>query len=168
MELKIVSGSVVFADVDVVVNAANKYLSKGGGLCGAIFEEAGMDKLAKECSAIGGCETGSAVITNGYNLKAKKIIHAVGPDYYADTDCPAKLKSAYQKSLELADKNGLQSIAFPSISTGIFGYPLEEASNIAVSTILNFKPNNLKVCYLYCYKEEEFIHYSQALANLLK
>ena len=114
--------------VDAIVNAANEGLQAGGGVCGAIFKVAGYTLLQKACNAIGHCNTGSAVITDGFASKAKYIIHAVGPRYTDGKHGEAKLLyGAYQKSLELAEKNGCHSIAFPLISAGIFGYPVKDA-----------------------------------------
>ena len=155
MIIQIINGSVVNAKADAIVNAANKNLSAGGGVCGAIFERVGYSRLQEECNKIGYCETGYVVITNGYDL-CKYIIHAVGPNYYLDPNPSELLKSAYLSSLKLADEKGLKSIAFPCISTGIFGYPLKEAAQIALNTILNFNPKNLKTVYLYCYTQEEY------------
>ena len=155
MKIEILNDSIINSKADAIVNAANKYLSAGGGVCGAIFEKAGYDKLQAECNEIGYCETGYAVITKGYDL-CKYIIHSVGPDYYFDPNPSELLKSAYLSSLKLADEKGLKSIAFPCISTGIFGYPLKEATKIALNTVLNFNSQNLETCYLYCYTQEEY------------
>ena len=114
--------------VDAIVNAANDGLQAGGGVCGAIFKAAGYTKLQNACNAIGHCPTGSAVITDGFQSKAKYIIHAVGPRYKDGKHGEDKLlRGAYQKSLQLAVQNGCHSIAFPLISAGIFGYPVENA-----------------------------------------
>ena len=159
MKLEIRKGSVVYADAEVIVNAANEGLQAGGGVCGAIFQAAGYDKLQRECNAIGGCRTGHAVLTNGYNLN-KHIIHAVGPVYHSDADA-GKLKGAFVNSLILADGNGFRSIALIPISTGIFGYPLDKAAKIAIDAILSFKADNLEICYIYCYSDREYNMFSQ-------
>ena len=113
---------------DAIVNAANEGLWAGGGVCGVIFRAAGHHKLQESCDAIGHCDTGSAVITPGFNLKAKYIIHAVGPRWAGGSHGePELLSGAYQRSLELAMENGCHSIGFPLISAGIFGYPLNGA-----------------------------------------
>ena len=154
MKLEIRKGSVVYADAEVIVNAANEGLQAGGGVCGAIFQAAGYEKLQRECDAIGGCRTGHAVLTNGYKLK-KHIIHAVGPVYHSDADA-GKLKGAFVNSLILADSNGFKSIALVPISTGIFGYPLDKAAKIAVDAVRAFHAENLEICYIYCYSDREY------------
>ncbi len=130
-------------DVDAVVNAANEGLWEGGGVCGAIFKEAGSAELTKACNAIGGCKTGGAAITPGFNLKAKYIIHAVGPRW---TDGkhgePSLLYDAYKESLNLAKENGCHSIGFPLISAGIFGYPKEAAWRKAIQACDTFIKKN--------------------------
>ena len=127
---------------DVIVNAANRNLAAGGGVCGAIFRDAGYKKLQKACDKIGHCDTGSAVITRGYNLKAKYVIHAVGPRWSGgDNNEPEQLYSAYYSSLELALKNKCHSIAFPLISSGIFGYPKEKAWYQAIVACKDFLDN---------------------------
>ena len=121
--IKVKQVNIIDLDVDAVVNAANNMLLEGGGVCGAIFREAGSVELAKACSEIGGCETGNAVITPGFNLSAKYIIHAVGPVWQGGNNNEAKLLcSAYMNSLNLAKENDCSSIAFPLISSGIYGY----------------------------------------------
>ena len=130
-------------DVDVIVNAANRNLSHGGGVCGAIFSRAGPHRLAEACSEIGGCETGSAVITPGFDLKAKYIIHAVGPVWQGGNSGEEELLySAYEKSLILAKENQCRSIGFPVISSGIYGYPKKEAWQVAVRSCRDFIENN--------------------------
>ena len=120
--------SITKLDTDAIVNAANKGLQAGGGVCGAIFSAAGYDQLQKACNIIGHCKTGSAVITPGFNLKAKYIIHAVGPRWKDGKHKePELLYSAYYKSLELAIAHDCKSIGFPLISSGIFGYPVQKA-----------------------------------------
>lgn len=122
-------------DTDAIVNAANDSLTPGGGVCGAIHRAAGPD-LARACAAIGGCPTGEARITPGYRLRAKYVIHAVGPVWRGGAEREAAmLASAYRSAMRLAAEHGLKSIAFPAISTGIYGYPLEEATRIAVSVV---------------------------------
>jgi len=128
--LELIRGNIVEQDVDAIVNAANETLAPGGGVSGAIHRAAGPE-LADECARIGGCPTGEARITAGYRLKARHVIHAVGPRYSGDPRDAALLASAYRSALMLAASHGLQSIAFPSISTGIYGYPLDQAAPIA-------------------------------------
>jgi len=136
--LELVQGDITQEDVDAIVNAANPSLLGGGGVDGAIHRAAGRELLA-ETRTLGGCKTGDAKISRGYRLKARHVIHAVGPVYRAgDADVPRQLASAYRRSLEVARENGLRTVAFPAISTGIYGYPLAEAAEIALSTICAF------------------------------
>jgi O-acetyl-ADP-ribose deacetylase (regulator of RNase III) len=136
--LELVQGDITQQSIDAIVNAANPTLLGGGGVDGAIHRGAGPGLLA-ECRTLRGCETGDAKITKGYNLKAKHVIHTVGPVYRRDgKQAPELLASAYRRSLEVASENGLKSIAFPSISTGAYGYPLEEAAPIALGTVRDF------------------------------
>lgn len=122
------------ADVDAVVNAANEDLREGGGVCGAIFKEAGRRDMQAACDAIGHCDTGDAVITPGFTLKARHVIHAVGPVWHGGGRGEAGLlASCYAKSIDLAVENGCKTIAFPLISSGIYGYPKEEAWRVAIS-----------------------------------
>lgn len=122
-------------DVDAIVNAANDALAPGGGVCGAIHRAAGPD-LARACSALGGCPTGEARLTPGFRLPARWVIHAVGPVWRGGHAGEADLlASAYRSSLRLADAQGLRCVAFPAISTGTYGYPLREATEVAVRTV---------------------------------
>lgn len=135
--------SITDLSTDAIVNAANDGLWAGGGVCGAIFKAAGHKKLQTACDAIGHCDVGSAVITPGFDLKAKHIIHAVGPRWIdGEHREPQQLYSAYESSLRLAKENRCHSIGFPLISAGIFGYPLQEAWNIAVRACLDFVEQN--------------------------
>ena len=125
------------------MNAANSQLREGSGVCGAIFSEAGSRELRKACKEIGGCKTGSAVITPGFNLKAKYIIHAVGPIWHGgDEDEEELLYGAYEKSLSLAKEYECNSIAFPVISSGIYGYPKSQAWEVAVRACNDFINDN--------------------------
>ncbi len=140
-KLDILQGDITKLTVDAIVNAANTSLLGGGGVDGAIHRAAGIELLA-ECRAIGGCPTGEARITKGYNLPAKYVIHTVGPGYRG-TKKDAKLLSAcYQNSLRLAVENQIVSIAFPAISCGVYGYPIMDACKIAIDTTCTFLENH--------------------------
>lgn len=135
MIIEAVVADITTLDVDAIVNAANAQLSPGGGVCGAIHRAAGPS-LAVACRALAPCPTGEARITPGFGLPARYVIHAVGPVWHGGVEGEAELlASAYTASLELARANGLSSIAFPAISTGIYGYPLREATRVAVAAV---------------------------------
>jgi len=134
--IEIIEGGITEVAADAIVNAANSALAEGGGVCGAIFKAAGREKLAQACRAIGHCATGSAVITPAFGIAAARhIIHAVGPVYasYDSDEARRLLRSAYRSAIALAAAHGCKSIAFPAISTGIYGYPVEEACAEAAS-----------------------------------
>ena len=141
--IKIQKIGITDLDTDAIVNAANDGLWAGGGVCGAIFRAAGHDKLQAACDAIGHCNTGSAVTTPGFDLKAKYIIHAVGPVWNGgNSKEPQMLYGAYRRSLELAVENGCHSIGFPLISAGIFGYPKDKAWRKAIQACSDFFQKN--------------------------
>jgi len=141
----ILKGDITDLDVDAIVNAANPTLLGGGGVDGAIHRKAGPQLLA-ECVTLLGCKTGEAKITKGYKLKAKYVIHTVGPVWKDGTKNEDKLlANCYRNSLELAEKNSIKSIAFPAISTGVYGFPFERASEIAIKTVKCFLQNNVNI-----------------------
>lgn len=129
--------------VDCIVNAANRSLSAGGGVCGAIFSEAGYDELQSACDKIGHCDTGSAVITPAFKLPSKYIIHAVGPIWSGGSHGEEKhLYSCYQASMKLVRENDCHSVAFPLISSGIYGYPKEQAWQVAIKSVRDYLAAN--------------------------
>ena len=133
--MTVVEGDITRQDVDAIVNAANTSLRGGGGVDGAIHRAAGPE-LLRECIGIGGCPTGEARITRGYQLKARHVIHTVGPVWHGgDRGEPELLAACYRNALRLAREHGLRTVAFPSISTGAYGYPLDEATRVAVTTV---------------------------------
>lgn len=157
MPLQIVRNDITKMKVDAIVNAANSQLKMGGGVCGAIFDAAGANELQQECDSIGICNTGNAVITKGYNLPAKYIIHAVGPIWSGGKNNEEQLlTSCYINSLKLANENKLESIAFPLISSGIYGYPKDQAFRVAVSAIQGFLLENDMVVYLIVFDKKAF------------
>lgn len=151
MPLTITKTDITTMTVDAIVNAANTDLQMGGGVCGAIFRAAGPAKLQEACNKLSPIKTGDAVITQGFNAKAKYIIHTAGPIYNpANKQQAEQLSNCYTNSLKLAAQNDLKSIAFPLISAGIYGYPLNEAIQIAINSINNFlqKENSQITVYL--------------------
>lgn len=150
-------GDITKIDVDAIVNAANETLLGGGGVDGAIHSAAGPE-LLEECKTLGGCKTGEAKITKGYNLLAKNIIHTVGPVYNSGENVEKLLSECYGNSLKLASENNIKSIAFPGISTGVYGYPKKEASKIAIKSVLSFLkkfPQEIKIIFV-SFDEEAF------------
>ena len=166
--LELVQGDITQQGTDAIVNAANPSLLGGGGVDGAIHRGAGP-QLLEECRTLGGCETGDAKITEGYNLKARHVIHTVGPVYRRDGKrAPELLASAYRRSLEVASENGLKSVAFPSISTGAYGYPLNEAAPIALKTVADFlkeHPEIELVCFV-LFDGKTLAAYEEAIKKL--
>ena len=139
--MEAMQGDITRMTVDAIVNAANSSLLGGGGVDGAIHRSAGPELVA-ECRMIGGCPTGEARITKGYNLSARHVIHTVGPVYKGRPEDSRLLASCYASSLTLASDHGLESVAFPAISCGVYGYPITEACKIAVDTCLRFLNEN--------------------------
>jgi len=162
-----VSGDITQETTDAIVNAANSSLDPGGGVCGAIHRAAGPE-LARACAELGGCPTGDARITPGFALKAGHVIHAVGPVWHGGAKGESDdLASCYRRSLELADEYGLRSIAFPAISTGIYGYPLDQATEIAVRTVrdtVRAHPN-LELVRFVCFSETDLHEYQRVLSE---
>lgn len=150
MSFEIINKDITKLDVDTIVNAANTSLQRGGGVCGAIFKAAGSKELQEACNKLAPISTGDAVITNGFNLNAKYIIHTAGPVYNpADPKESEKLlANSYKNSLKLAKENNIKSIAFPLISAGIYAYPKNEALEIAKTTIEDFLSKNEMDIYL--------------------
>lgn len=171
-KIQVVRGDITAQDTEAVVNAANRQLAPGGGVAGAIHRKAGP-ALWEECRKLGGCATGEAKITRGYNLPNPYVIHTVGPVYSGSKDDPLLLKSCYVNSLKLAETHGITSISFPAISTGIFGYPLDEAATIAVETIAEYltameSTTGLKTVRMVLYDEEAYEAHVKALEKILK
>lgn len=167
MGLHIERGDITTYRVDAIVNAANRTLLGGGGVDGAIHRAAGPE-LLEECKTLGGCETGEAKITKGYRLPARYVIHTPGPIWYGGVRGEAeKLRGSYENSLRLAEENGCETVAFPSISTGVFHYPLEQAAQIAVDTILTFLETArcVKEVTMVCFDEKTLQAYQTALAE---
>jgi len=136
--VELTQGDITQQDTEAIVNAANRTLLGGGGVDGAIHRAAGPELLA-ECRTLGGCDTGDAVVTRGYRLKAKYVIHTVGPVYRGpDPSTERLLESAYRRSLEVALAKEIRSVAFPAVSTGAYGYPLGEAASVALHTVVDF------------------------------
>jgi O-acetyl-ADP-ribose deacetylase (regulator of RNase III) len=166
--LELVQGDITQQATDAIVNAANPTLLGGGGVDGAIHRAAGPQLLA-ECRTLGGCETGDAKITKGYKLKARHVIHTVGPVYRrAGAQTAELLASAYRRSLEVASEHQLKSIAFPSISTGAYGYPLTEAAHIALKTVSDYlkKHPDIELVRFVLFDQNTLKAYEEALKKL--
>jgi len=166
--LKREKGDIVHQQVDAVVNAANSSLLGGGGVDGAIHRAAGPS-LLEECRTLGGCAAGDAKITGAGRMKAKHVIHTVGPVYRGSGGEPELLASAYRRSLEVASDNAVRSVAFPSISTGAYGYPVEEASRVALKTVIAYleeHPDIEEVRFV-LFDDRTYKRYSETLEELI-
>lgn len=166
--LKIIQGDITTLQVEAIVNAANQSLLGGGGVDGAIHRAAGPGLLA-ECRTMHGCSTGEAKLTKGYKLPARYVIHTVGPVYCDGRHGePDLLASCYRTALQLATDNGIRSVAFPSISTGVYGYPVEEAARIALQEILAFLKTHPKMqeVIMCCFSDRDYTIYQETLQTL--
>lgn len=164
MKIKVILGDItkLGSEAEAIVNAANEDLLGGGGVDGAIHRAAGPE-LLKECYSLHGCKPGDAKVTKAYNLKQKYIIHTVGPRYYSNPNPAETLRSCYQKSLQIADELGVKTIAFPSISTGVFRYPLEKAASIAINTIKQYQSTNIETVIICAFDEKTYKVYLDKL-----
>jgi len=167
--LEVVQGDITQQDTEAIGNAANSRLAGGGGVDGAIHRAGGPAIMAELRANYKGCPTGSAVITGGGNLKAKYVIHAVGPIYSGSPKDAELLSSAYRKSLELCTQHKISSIAFPSISTGVYGYPVEEASRIALTTVRDYLTDHpeIKLVRFVLFDTKTFDVYKEALREIV-
>ncbi|MCA1847227.1 MAG: O-acetyl-ADP-ribose deacetylase [Actinobacteria bacterium] len=165
MHVEAVQGDITAESVDAIVNAANDQLAPGGGVCGAIHA-AGGPSIAAECRRIGHCPTGGAVATTAGELPAQFVIHAVGPVWHGgDRGEAALLASAYVSTLDEASRIGARSVAFPAISTGIYGYPLREATTVAVESVRNWKGEGIDLVRFVCFDGPTLDAYRSALAS---
>jgi O-acetyl-ADP-ribose deacetylase (regulator of RNase III) len=167
--LELTRGDITLEETQAIVNAANKALSPGGGVSGAIHRAAGPG-LWQEAKTLGGCGTGEARLTRGHDLKAKYVIHTVGPVYSGSQSDRKDFRNSYYNSLKLAAGSNIESISFPSISTGIFGYPVKEASRIALETIAGFLEDHpeIKLVKMILFSQEDYQVYKNTLDDLRK
>lgn len=169
MHIELLQGDITQLTVDAVVNAANSSLLGGGGVDGAIHR-AGGPAILEECKAIrarqGGCPTGEAVMTTAGKMPAQHVIHTVGPRWNNGQSQEAQLlRACYENSLQLAEEHHLRTIAFPNISTGIYGFPKEAAARIAITSVQEHAPEYLQTVYFVCFDEENFALYQQLLST---
>ncbi len=167
MQIEIIKGDITTLEVDAIVNAANTSLLGGGGVDGAIHRRGGS-AILEECKEIrkrqGGCEVGMAVITNAGKLPAKKVIHTVGPIWNNGNDGEAeKLASCYREGLKLAEENNLKTVAFPNISTGVYGYPKLTAAKVALKAVKEWEGNKIEKVIFVCYDEENLFVYKRLI-----
>lgn len=168
--IEVIDADITRQPVDAIVNAANSSLLGGGGVDGAIHRAAGPQLLA-ECRTLGGCPTGEAKITKGYNLLAKHVIHTVGPIWRGgNANEDQLLENCYRNSLQLAVKQGLKTIAFPSISTGVYGFPIDRASRIAVNTVKAFLENDesIEKVVFVCFGQHDYQIYQDAAKEVFE
>lgn len=166
--LELVEGDITQQETEAIVNAANSSLLGGGGVDGAIHRAAGPELLA-ECRTLGGCPVGEARLTKGYRLKAKFVIHGVGPIYSGSSRDAEQLISVHQHALQLASEHGISSVAFPAISTGAYGYPMEEAASIALATVINYLRQHPEITLVrfVLFGQRAFQTYGAALKTLM-
>lgn len=166
VKIEVVEGDITKLKVDAIVNAANCSLLGGGGVDGAIHRAAGRE-LVEACRVFGGCETGEARITPGFKLPAKFVIHTPGPIYRDGLHGePELLRSCYENSMKLAEENGCETVAFPAISAGVYGYPKKAATRIAVETVQSFPVKNVKKVIFCCFDEDMLKIYQEVLGKL--
>lgn len=164
MQIRAWKGDITTLDVDAIVNAANRELRRGSGVCGAIFAAAGP-ALDDACAAVGGCATGDAVATPGFDLPARWVIHAVGPVWHGGTDGePDQLASCYRRVVEVAAEVGARSVAIPAISTGIYGFPADRAAELAVATLRASVTPDLDEVVLVAFDDGTAARYERLLA----
>ncbi|MGA1867276.1 MAG: O-acetyl-ADP-ribose deacetylase [bacterium] len=167
--VELVQGDITKEDTEAIANAANSGLRGGGGVDGAIHRAAGPSLMAELRQKYSGCPTGSAVITKGGKLKASYVLHAVGPVYRGKENDAKLLASAYSTCLKLCTENNIKSVAFPSISTGVYGYPIEEASRIALKTIIGYLKEHpeIELVKMVLFSHSDYTTYKHALEEIL-